>query len=302
MNVILGLYVFPCQPCLFGPTMPHNAHLLNYFSYFFFPFNTRSCAAPLCPARSQLLRSVCGRTWWSRSRFTDARPTTTPASRGRTTPAPGTVASHRPRRSSWTARSLNHTWLRTAKINVNDSIEILKIRQRDFFDKKVKLMWLKITCWSENNLRPLFVFVSVRKGNISTSASADYKEAQRLFSDTASVKANKIASWDIDWSSDDVTSSWGWRQEDLNSSVRQSTSCPAKLFKRLCSPTPPIKPPPRLYNGRSFVTHRVSTFITSFSILFQSQIPSCLFLNDCLPLSFSLSLSLSRSLTLRTLN
>lgn len=66
----------------------------------------RSCAVPLCPVRSLLRRSVCGPTWWSISRCTDARPTTTPASRGRTTPAPGTAASPHPRRSSWTARSL----------------------------------------------------------------------------------------------------------------------------------------------------------------------------------------------------
>ena len=154
----------------------------------------------------------------------------------------------------------------------------------------------EITCWSENNLRPLFVFVSVRKGKISTSASADFKEARRLFSDTASVKANKIASWDIDWSSDDVTSSWGWRQEDLNSLVRQSTSCPAKLFKQLCSPTPPIKTPP-LYK-RTIIRYS-SCFYFYYLILHfipkpNSKLPFFKWLSPSL--SLSLSLSLARSL------
>lgn len=63
------------------------------------------------------------------------------------------------------------------------------------------------------------------------------------------------------------------------SSVRRSTSCPAKLF--ISSPTPTNQSP---LDGRLIVTLCVFTLITSFSILFQSQIPSCLFLNDCTPL------------------
>lgn len=125
----------------------------------------RSCAVPLCPVRSLLRRSVCGPTWWSISRCTDARPTTTPASRGRTTPAPGTAASPHPRRSSWTARSLKKNHVAHLTKNTKNLLKFVKTTSGKsvlFFliliKKKGNANLTKkfADCWSENNPQPLF--------------------------------------------------------------------------------------------------------------------------------------------------
>lgn len=119
----------------------------------------------------------------------------------------------------------------------------------------------EITCWSENNPQPLFVFVVSKP--LSQSKQRQTNEARRLFSDAASVKTNKIASWDIDWSSDDVTSSWGWRQEDINPRWDRALPAPQSSFNSSAL---------RLHRSipRSTDDHSLPIvflfFITSFSI------------------------------------
>lgn len=126
----------------------------------------------------------------------------------------------------------------------------------------------------------LSVSISVRVSNMWPLSTSALLNVNRLWGDSevvlrhsVSVQTNKIASWDIDWSSDDVTSSWGWRQEDMSPRWDRALPGLQSSLRDLFSDSTNQSP---IYRW-SFYTRCVSTFITSFSILFQSQIPSCLF-------------------------
>lgn len=78
-------------------------------------------------------------------------------------------------------------------------------------------------------------------------------------------KNNKTASWDIDWSSD-VTSSWGWRQEDKNSQWDRALPAPSKQFLTALISTnqfPVFRQP--------LVIHHLPAFITSSSSFLYSK-------------------------------
>lgn len=78
-------------------------------------------------------------------------------------------------------------------------------------------------------------------------------------------KNNKTASWDIDWSSD-VTSSWGWRQEDKNSQWDRAFPAPSKQFLTALISTnqfPVFRQP--------LVIHHLPAFITSSSSFLYSK-------------------------------
>lgn len=197
----------------------------------------RLCAAPLCPVRSLRPRSVCGRTWWSRSRCTDARPTTTPASRGRTSPAPGTAASPHPRTSSWTARSLSrllHSLVKNVKIPLK-----LKITSpgKVVFDKSDELLvWKQPRASAKSRGSVVLLRHSVCKNKSN------------------SIMRHRLVKW--------------WCHFLLRLASGGSFKSPGRRSKKLWSSSalgPPISP------SSSF-----TIFITSFSILFQSQSPSCL--------------------------
>lgn len=115
-----------------------------------------------------------------------------------------------------------------------------------------------MTCWSENNPLPLFMLERLR----------GCSQTQQL------CKNNKTASWDIDWSSD-VTSSWGWRQEDKNSQWDRALPAPSKLFLTALISTsqfPVFRQP--------LVIHHLPAFITSSSSFLYSKA------NSKLPLFF----------------
>lgn len=121
-----------------------------------------------------------------------------------------------------------------------------------------------MTCWSENNPLPLFMLERLR----------GCSQTQQL------CKNNKTASWDIDWSSD-VTSSWGWRQEDKNSQWDRALPAPSKLFLTALISTsqfPVFRQP--------LVIHHLPAFITSSSSFLYSKA------NSKLPLFFFISFGL----------
>lgn len=123
-------------------------------------------------------------------------------------------------------------------------------------------MWLKLPAGLKTILSLSLSLLSVSLW-VRGSKQRQTKEARRLFSDEASVKTNKIASWDIDWSSDDVTSSWGWRQEDINPRWDRALPAPQSSFNSSAL---------RLHRSipRSTDDHSLPIvflfFITSFSI------------------------------------
>lgn len=145
-------------------------------------------------------------------------------------------------------------------------------------------MWLKLPAHL-STIFGLLVFVVCKRFGQSEQAEAAFNlsVARRLFSDTASLYKQE-ASWDIDWSSDDATSSWGWRQVGFKPRWGRALPSPHSSLAALLSASTKSVPD----SLRSFITCRVSAFITSFSILFQSQIPSCLFVKRLSPSAQSL--------------
>lgn len=114
------------------------------------------------------------------------------------------------------------------------------------------------------------VSISVRVSNmwpLSTSALLNvnrlWRDSEVVLRHSVSVPTNKIASWDIDWSSDDVTSSWGWRQEDMTPRWDRALPALQSSLRDLFSDSTNQSP----NYWWSFYTHCVSTFITSFSII-----------------------------------
>lgn len=214
----------------------------------------RLCAVPLCPVKSRLLRSACGQTWWSRSRCTVAKPTITPASRGQTAPAPGTAASHHPKRSSWMPRTPKHMRLHATEPDGDKCTQFQWNKVIFFFfiikkKKKAKLMWQKWPAGLKTTLCHSLCLERLR----------GCSQTQQL------CKNNKTASWDIDWSSD-VTSSWGWRQEDKNSQWDRALPAPSKQFLTALISTnqfPVFRQP--------LVIHHLPAFITSSSSFLYSK-------------------------------
>lgn len=101
---------------------------------------------------------------------------TTPASRGRMTPAPGTAASLRPRRSSWTEAILKPAGLVRLR-NTQNSLRFTNL----FLEKGIMIIWC-IICQSAS-LKTVLSLSSVCVSVLFVTLW----EAQRLFWDSAPV-------------------------------------------------------------------------------------------------------------------
>lgn len=122
-----------------------------------------------------------------------------------------------------------------------------------------------MTRWSENNL---FAFVGQFKQlEAAPSLSGTWLRGGSEVVLRLSV-CRESKKREIDWSSDDVTSSWGWRQEDLNS--RWDRALPARQSSLTALLSDSTQSIPDL-RWRSFVTHRVSTFYYYLILHFYSK-------------------------------